>query len=134
MLLPEWKRIWGGGVHPLDSEADENQGLRKAIVLLTDGEDNYCGEDPGACLESDLGIDRSEACTLAKDGGHEVFVVAAMPPGDISSDLAQSLRDCSSEADYPAGTYVFINNEEDKDLRAAFLSIANQLQQVRRVL
>ena len=57
-----------------------------------------------------------------------------MPPGDISSDLAQSLRDCSSEADYPAGTYVFINNEEDKDLRAAFLSIANQLQQVRRVL
>ena len=90
-------------MHPLDSEADENQGLRKAIVLLTDGEDNYCGEDPGACLESDLGIDRSEACTLAKDGGHEVFVVAAMPPGDISSDLAQSLRDCSSEADYPAG-------------------------------
>ena len=102
-------------------------------MLLTDGEDNYCGEAPGACVDSELGIDRAEACTLAKNAGTEIFVIAAMPPDDVSSDLARSLRNCSSEAENPDGTYVFINNENEEDLRAAFRDIANQLLGVRRV-
>ena len=126
MLSHQWKRTWGDPEHPLDPAVAENESLRKVIVLLTDGEDTYCGWDPGAC-------DRNEACTLAKYAGSEIFVVAAMPPEDVSSDLAQSLRRCSSEADNPGGTYVFINNENEEGLRAAFHEIANQLLEVRRV-
>ena len=133
MLSHQWKRTWGDPVHPLDPAVAENESLRKVIVLLTDGEDTYCGWDPGACVDSELGIDRSEACTLAKNAGTEIFVVAAMPPEDVSSDLAQSLRRCSSESDNPGGTYVFINNGNEEGLRAAFHEIANQLLEVRRV-
>ena len=133
MLSPQWKTTWGDAIHPLDSSEKENEGLRKAIILLTDGEDNYCGSNAGACLNSDLGIDRSEACTLAKDAGHEIFVIAAMPPNEVTGPLAQALTACSSESDNPNGSYVFINNEDDKSLRAAFLAIANQLLAVRKV-
>ena len=133
MLSPPWKRIWGSGVHPLDSNAKENEGLRKAIVLLTDGEDNYCGSSPGACVDSALGIDRSEACTFAKSEGSEIFVVTAMSPDEVSGDLAKSLLECSSEAENPGGTYTFINNEDEESLRAAFLGIANQLVVIRKV-
>ena len=133
MLSHRWKRTWGDPEHPLDPAVAENEGLRKVVVLLTDGEDNYCGDDPGACVDSEIGIDRNEACTLAKNAGTEIFVVAAMPPEDVSSDLAQSLRRCSSESDNPGGTYVFINNENEEGLRAAFHEIANQLLEVRRV-
>ena len=133
MLSHQWKRTWGDPVHPLDPAVAENESLRKVIVLLTDGEDTYCGWDPGACVDGEVGSDRSEACTLAKNAGTEIFVVAAMPPEDVSSDLAQSLRRCSSESDNPGGTYVFINNGNEEGLRAAFHEIANQLLELRRV-
>ena len=133
MLSHQWKRTWGDPAHPLDPAVAENEGLRKVIVLLTDGEDNYCGFLPGACTDNELGIDRNEACTLAKNAGTEIFVVAAMPPEAVSSDLAQSLRRCSSESDNPGGTYVFINNENEEGLRAAFHEIASQLLELRRV-
>ena len=64
--------------------------------------------------------------------GHEIFVVAAMPPGAISSEFANALRECSSEADFPDGSYVFINNETQDQLQSAFLSIASQLLGVRK--
>ena len=117
VLSHQWKRTWGNPVHPLDPAVAENESLRKVIVLLTDGEDT----------------DPNEACTLAKNAGTEIFVVAAMPPEDVSGGLAQSLRRCSSEADNPGGTYVFINNENEEGLRAAFHEIANQLLKVRRI-
>ena len=81
---------------PLDATAAENEGLGKVIVLLTDGEDNYCGDAAGVCVESDVGIDRSEACMLAKNAGSEIFVIAAMPPEDVSTALGESL--CNDSA------------------------------------
>ena len=132
MLSPAWKGVWGGAVHPLDPQTD-GDALRKVIVLLTDGEDNYCGDAPGACATSEVGIERREACAHAKAAGSEIFVVAAMPPDDVTGALAQSLRSCSSEADNPNGQYVFINNESADDLRGAFVEIANQLKKVRKL-
>ena len=132
MLSPSWKSTWGDAIHPLDP-TDSHERLQKAIVLLTDGEDNYCGSSHDACMTSEVGIDQSEACTLAKSEGTQIFVVAAMAPDKVSGTLAQSLRDCSSQSDYPDGQYVFINNSDDADLRAAFVEIANQLQAIRKI-
>ena len=103
--------MWGSTAYPLDATAAENEGLRKVIVLLTDGEDSYCGDAAVACVESDVGIGRSEACMFAKNAGSEIFVIAAMPPEDVSTALGESLRNCSSEADNPSGTYTFTTIE-----------------------
>ena len=133
MLSRDWRHVWGDSVHPLDPGDPDNEGLRKVIVLLTDGEDIYCGSDPGSCLTSDMGIDRTEACTLAKAQGTEIFVIAAMPPDQISSGMAEALRSCSSEGEGGDGTYVYINNSNATSLRDAFVSIAHQLREARRV-
>ena len=84
------------------------------------------GNLPGACTDSDLGIDRSEAGTLAQGAGHEISVVAAMAPDEVSSVLAQPPRGRPSEADGPSGSCVFIDNEDDRSLRDPFVSIANR--------
>ena len=120
-------------MHPFDPSAGDNEGLRKAIVLLSDGVDNYRGSLPGACIDSNFGVDRSEACSLAEKAGHEIFVVAAMPPKDVSSELAPSPGDCPTEADNSGGTCVLIDDEDEKSPRVSFLIFANQLQQVRQV-
>ncbi|MYF30518.1 MAG: hypothetical protein F4169_17050, partial [Gammaproteobacteria bacterium] len=135
MLEPAWKGVWGaGGIHPADAATPEHASLRKAIVLLTDGEDNYCHPKP-ACEGSPLAVSRTEACAAAKAQGTEVFVVAAMAPTRVTQALGQGLRACSSESDrdYPRGTrragatYVFLNNATPEALEAAFTDIANQL-------
>lgn len=109
---------------------------RKALVLLTDGEDNACGTEPNErprnCPPSVAAQQRSAACTAAKDAGIEIFVIAAMAPSLVSGALEQGLRDCSSEGDRP-GNHVFINSATPGNLEAAFSSIAHQLRIVRRV-
>ena len=134
LLEHEWKSVWGDPVHPVDPEA--NQETRKALVLLTDGDDTYCDLGAGqrrSCENSAAGVDRTEACAAAKAAGTEVFVVAAMHPRYVSGHLAQTLRACSSETEDADGTYVFLNNSAPENLNAAFVSIANQLSTVRRV-
>ena len=142
LLTPSWKNAWGGsGAHPIgpgDPDADE---VRKAIVLLTDGEDTYCGFKNHSCKDSPLGIARADACEAAKKAGTEIFVVAAMKPANISSRFGDALKACSSEGDaeYPAGTrradgkYVFLNNATPERLKDAFSRIANQLRTTRRI-
>ena len=78
MLLSSWRGVWGGTVHPVDPTSSSGRGVRKAIVLLTDGRDSVCNGEGGHCNDSALGISRTEACTQAKRAGIEVFVVAAM--------------------------------------------------------
>ena len=132
LLSHAWNDVWGGGTHPVDPDADDNDGTRKAIVLLTDGRDNYCGWFDPQCANG-VGLPRATACTAAKAKGTEIFVVAAMHPDQVSGDLAASLRACSSADKDPDGAYVFLNNASAENLEAAFADIANQLVTVRRV-
>ena len=131
LLEHSWKDVWGGDVHPVDPDADDT--ARKVIVLLTDGEDSHCGIGNESCADSPLGIDRSDACSLAKETGNEIFVVAAMHPRNVSGALGASLRACSSESENPDGTYAFLDNATPENLEDAFADIANQLITVWRV-
>jgi len=142
MLEPAWKSVWGGtGIHPADPAAPEHARLRKAIVLLTDGEDTYCGNGNADCSATPLAVSRTDACAQAKAQGTEIFVIAAMRPEKVSTVLGQGLRKCSSEndRDHPEGTrrpgttYVFLNNATPANLEAAFANIANQLRSLRKV-
>ena len=142
LLMPSWKSAWGdSGAHPLDPSASEDE-VRKAIVLLTDGEDTYCGYGKHGCDNSPVGISRADACTAAKSRGTEIFVVAAMNPASITTRFGKALEQCSSENDdeYPVGTrrpggkYAFLNNGTPEALKEAFADIASQLRTVRRVL
>ena len=123
LLSHSWSNVWGGGEHPLNPDADGNEGARKAVVLLTDGEDT-----------ADLTrIQRGTACTAVKEEGTEIFVVAAIPQEFMTEALTADLEACSSAADDPEGRYVFLENYDEATLRAAFASIAAQLTTTRRV-
>ena len=132
MLQSSWRSVWGGTVHPVDPASADGKGVRKVIVLLTDGEDTFCGHKNVTCADSRVGISRTEACAEAKKAGTEIFVVAAMHPDKVSTELGTSLTECSSESDDSDETYAFLNNATSESLRAAFESIANQLRVVRR--
>ena len=132
MLSPAWAGIWGHPEHPADPDAPGNEGLKKALVLLTDGEDTYCGVGNVSCESSTVGLSRSRACAAARADGILVFVIAAMPPFRIASGFGRDLEECSSAADDPSGRYVFLQNASPADLEAAFASVAQQLISVRR--
>ena len=132
LLLSSWRGVWGGSVHPVDPASRVGKDVRKVIVLLTDGEDSVCGDDNVACTDSAVSISRTEACAEAKRAGTEIFVVAAMPPDQVSTELGTSLTACSSQSEDPHGTYVFLNNATPENLQAAFENIASQLRVVRR--
>ena len=133
LLDHSWNGVWGGAVHPVDPAASGSEGLRKAIVLLTDGEDTHCGIGNEACANSPVGFSRADACTKVKEAGTEIFVVAAMHPDKVSDALGNSLRACSSESAESDATYAFLNNSTQEALEAAFAQIAAQLRTARRV-
>ena len=117
----------------MDPAARASEGLRKAIVLLTDGEDSYCGFGNETCADSAVGTSRTDACTAAKNAGTEIFVIAAMHHNKVSDALGDSLRECSSESEESDVTYVFLDKSTPEELKATFVAIANQLRVVRRV-
>ena len=133
MLLSSWRSVWGGSVHPVDPTSDAGKGVRKVIVLLTDGDDSVCNNYRKQCNDNALGISRGDACTLAKKAGIEIFVVAAMHPDNISTEFGTALTECSSESEDSDATYTFLNNATPESLQTAFESIASQLRVVRRV-
>ena len=124
LLDPDWRLYWGANTtHPRDKADD----VQKAIVLLTDGEDNVLYYD------SLKETHRTYACDAAKKAGIKIFTIAAMNPRFVSSREGTSLRKCSSEADDPDGTYVFVNNTSPDLLKGAFQQIGRQLSRFRRV-
>lgn len=145
-------RLRGGGTYSaggmraaMDLLAPVPEQIHKAIVLLTDGEDNLwrpggthvCGtydhdsrrwvfdfDDP-RCLGP-----RREACADAKADGIEVFVVVAMAPEHVSGRLERELRACATT---DAESHVFLNNATPADLAEAFQRIGKQLTPLRRI-
>ena len=121
LLTPTWRDIWGDATHPVDKA----EGVQKAIVLLTDGDDSH--------LDRNIVTDhRDDACTAAKNAGIKVFTIAAMDPSRVG-ELAGDLERCSSKDDDPEGKYVFVNNTSPDDLQGAFQEVARQLSRFRRV-
>ena len=125
----------------LDPVSDD---LHKAIVLLTDGEDNMRYDDDGNRVnycphkldengnrgpELACRLPRREACTAAKNAGIEIFVVAAMHPEKVSGSLAHELRLCATADDE---SHVFINNTDAAVLEAAFETISRKLTPLQR--
>ncbi len=133
LLAPAWRDGWDGEVHPVDPDTDEGAGVRKVIVLLTDGEDDLCGPQDPACETNPVGFPRAAACAAAKAAGSEIFVITAMAPRNVSGDMADALRACSSASDNSDGSYVFLNNADSASLEAAFADVASQLRVVRRL-
>ena len=130
LLTHTYRTVWGGVVHPVNATIPANAGVRKAIVLLTDGEDNHCGNLDPTCTIYGIGIPREEACAAVKAQGTEIFVIAAM--SSVTGSLADGLRACSSESSGSGGPYVFLDHSDEDSLTATFTAIANQLHIVRR--
>ena len=124
LLDPAWRPVWGDPVLPRDRGGGAGA-VRKAIVLLTDGEDNHV---PAADRHLQV------ACTTAKTAGVRVFVVAAMDL-DNATDAAfiGRLKQCSSNADFPDVEHVFVNNATPEQLRETFRTIGRQLKKLRLV-
>ncbi|MCY4440197.1 MAG: VWA domain-containing protein [Deltaproteobacteria bacterium] len=120
LLAPSWRDVWGDPVHPMDQDS----GAQKVIVLLTDGEDNHL---------TDSQAHRRQGCTAAKNEGIIIFTIAAMNADDVGTELSRGLRECSSAADDPDGTYVFVNNADPDALRKAFADIGRQIASLRRM-
>lgn len=105
-------------------------GVRKVIVLLTDGEDNKygpgyyetCSQSEARCLEP-----RRTECTNAKNAGIEIFTVTAMVPSQLSDLLGTELTNCASSPEH-----AFLNNTNADDLREAFKEIGGRVQALRR--
>ena len=131
LLDRDWHSVWNDPIHPVDPDDPANRGTRKAIVLLTDGQDTRCGSWDPNCETNNVGIPRGPACTAVKARGTEIFVVAAIdnPP----ATLVDGLIACSSQADRPGGTYTFLDHADAQSLRATFTAIADQLRVVRRI-
>ena len=134
LLASSWRTVWDEATHPVD----QAEGVQKALVLLTDGEDNYpdtpgnVGTDNVREGQKIIADRRDQACTAAKNAGIKVFTIAAMQKSRVG-ELGDDLKKCSSQADDPNGNYVFINNATSGDLEDAFRQIARQLVRFRRV-
>ena len=103
---------------------------RKALVLLSDGDDNK-RPDGSSCwssAETACLRPRRQACRAAKAADIEVFVIAAMAPSQVSNTLGRELTLCAS-----APENVFLNNATSEALREAFSTIARRFRPLRRV-
>ena len=94
--------------------------MQKALVLLTDGEDNHVRK---------FEEHRQHACQAAKDDGITVFTIAAMDTKQGFASLKQALEDCASKPEY-----AFVNNATSEALENTFQQIAAQLARFRRIM
>ena len=119
LLAHEWRSVWGANrTHPVNPT--EHTDAQKALVLLTDGEDNHVREAEEH---------RQHACQAAKDDGITVFTIAAMKTDGGYAAFKEALKDCASKPEY-----AFVNNATPEALEDTFQQIAAQLARFRRVM
>ena len=120
LLAHEWRSAWGDNrTHPVNPA--EHTDVQKALVLLTDGEDNHIRESEEH---------RQHACQAAKDDGITVFTIAAMKTDESGfADLKRALTQCASKPEY-----AFVNNATSEALENTFQQIAAQLARFRRIM
>ena len=106
--------------------AQSPAGTQRAIVLLTDGEDNVNIAGGRCASRATCAQFRSEQCALAKDAGIEVFTIGAMR--NTISRLADQLTQCATTPDH-----AFINSAHAQEMRETFSHIAGSLKPLRRV-
>jgi Flp pilus assembly protein TadG len=114
LISPEWAGIWPGASEP----AAYNDGKTlKAIVLMTDGEFNtqYVRRNGDSASQA------RRLCSNMKLKNVVVFAVGFMAPEE-AEDL---LKDCASTENH------YFNASNGNELRAAFIEIAQQLNNLR---
>ena len=126
LLSHEWRSVWGANrTHPVNPT--KHTDAQKALVLLTDGEDNHVRKSEEH---------RQHACQAAKDDGITVFTIAAMETEGENEALRrqyaafrEALKKCASKPEY-----AFVNNATPEALENTFQQIAAQLARFRRIM
>ena len=126
MLDSDWRFVWGDPEHPLRRDDPRFANARRAIVLLSGGQDAWEGVGR---LRPWL---RDEVCTRIKAAGIRIYVVGVTGRHAAGGGLEESLRRCSSEDDHPGHTYAFLQNADRATLEEAFRAIGDQLLAIRR--
>jgi Flp pilus assembly protein TadG len=116
-LSPRWSAVWPGASR---GKPYEDVNTTKVMVLMTDGEFNTSYKN-GPANETST-PQALELCTAIKDAGIKIYSVAFQSPPEAE----ETLRACaSSESEH------FFVAESGEQLRAAFRSIAENLQSLR---
>lgn len=131
LLTHSWRPIWGHAEHPVDPA--RHPGVKKVLVLLTDGEDNHPGcagenRDRTVCRTRDDPTQVARTCQAAKDAGILVFTITALNTAHHRyRGLVEDMTNCASRPDY-----AFVNNATPEALEQAFRAIAHTVSRFRR--
>ncbi len=114
LVSPEWASIWPSASRPVDYDETET---RKVVVLMTDGEFNtyYRGRN------GDSSSQARSICSEMRDTNVIVYTIGFMSPPTAEA----LLQECASSADH------YFNASNGSELRAAFVEIAQQLNNLR---
>ena len=139
MLSPRWRGYWGGTMDanglPL---AYGTQGMNKAVILMTDGENTIDNSAHGSYwfLENDLTGSTSSSggitqlnnktqtiCTAMKNAGIYIYTIALGT--DVTSDSLALLQSCATAPNY------FFNSPSTSQLQGIFSEISDSLSNLR---
>ena len=114
LVSPNWATFWPAESRPVDYEDAET---RKVVVLMTDGEFNthYRGRN------GDSSSQARSICSEMRDSNVIVYTIGFMSPRRAE----ELLQECASSSDH------YFNASNGTELRAAFVEIAQQLNNLR---
>lgn len=122
LVSPNWGSVFG--VESIPVNYNDGKTI-KAVVLMTDGENNlFGGSGAGGRGRSDS-LER-EICTELRGHGVMVFTIGfSNPGGSLDATARRLLSDCAADPSH------FFLADNPTALRAAFANIANQLNNLR---
>ena len=105
LLSPNWKGIWSNKGLPKSYNAN---GMKKVVVLLTDGVSNNCnyhkGDYGAGCNPSDLNAKLSRICSSMKDKGIQIYTVLfdiqSVPNATQKAEIIDTMRSCATLPGY----------------------------------